>query len=69
MTQALQIIQIVVILVLIGLILIQSQNSGLSPTFGGGNYRTKRGVERVLLITTIVFATVFLLLSLLGTVV
>jgi len=67
MTRALQIIQIIVILVLIGLILIQSQSSGLSPTFGGGNYRTKRGVERVMLIATIIFATIFLLISLLGT--
>lgn len=42
-------------------ILLQARGSGLSSAFGGeGNiYRTKRGVEKILFIATIVFAFIF----------
>ncbi len=42
-------------------ILLQARGSGLSGVFGGeGNiYRTKRGVEKILFIATIVFAIIF----------
>ena len=42
-------------------ILLQARGSGLSGVFGGeGNlYRTKRGVEKILFIATIVFAFIF----------
>ena len=46
----------------------QSQNAGLSPTLGGGDYRTKRGLEKTVVMATIFFSAVFLGLSLLTTI-
>jgi len=62
----LTIAQIAVSTLLIVAILLQSRGTGLGSTFGGeGNvYRTKRGVEKVLFRSTIVFAVVFLGLAL-----
>lgn len=42
-------------------ILLQNRGSGLGATFGGDSnvYRTKRGIEKLLLILTIVFAVCF----------
>lgn len=64
----LSIFQIIISIGLIGLILIQAKGSGLGSAFGGesGFYRTKRGFEKLLFYTTIVFATLFLLSSILG---
>ena len=61
MQKYLEIAQIAVSVLLIAAILLQSRGSGLSATFGGeGNvYRTKRGVEKVLFRSTIVFAVIF----------
>lgn len=58
--------QIVVSSLLIIAILLQARGSGLGSTFGGeGNvYRTKRGVEKILFRSTIVFAVIFLGLAL-----
>ena len=57
----LQIIQIVAAIVLIGTILLQQRGGGLSPVFGGegGFYRTRRGIEKSIFITTIVSAIIF----------
>lgn len=62
----LNIAQIVVSVLLVAAILLQSRGTGLGSTFGGeGNvYRTKRGVEKILFRSTIVFAVVFFGLSL-----
>jgi preprotein translocase subunit SecG len=62
----LTIAQIAVSSLLIIAILLQSRGTGLGSTFGGeGNvYRTKRGVEKILFRSTIVFAVVFLGLAL-----
>ncbi|HTK05310.1 MAG TPA: preprotein translocase subunit SecG [Candidatus Eisenbacteria bacterium] len=62
----LTIAQIAVSTLLIVAILLQSRGTGLGSTFGGeGNvYRTKRGVEKILFRSTIVFAVVFLGLAL-----
>ncbi|MBI5798461.1 MAG: preprotein translocase subunit SecG [Candidatus Yonathbacteria bacterium] len=59
--QYLGILQFVTGLFLIASILLQNRGTGLSAAFGGsGNvYRTKRGVERILFIATIVLAIVF----------
>lgn len=48
-------------ILLVLVILLQNQGSGLGTAFGGdsGFYRTKRGAERVLFILTIVLAVVF----------
>ena len=52
---------------LILVILLQSRGSGLSMTFGGSDenfFRKKRGVEKVLENSTIVFGIIFILLAL-----
>lgn len=58
----LNIVQIVLAVILIVLILIQSRGSGLGGVFGGeGNvYQTKRGVEKIVFISTIITAALFL---------
>ena len=53
----------IAVAVLIGLaILLQQKGQGLSGAFGGegGFYRTKRGLEKILLILTIILAILFL---------
>ncbi len=49
-------------------ILLQSQGTGLSTSFGGeGNsYRSKRGAEKIIFNTTIVMAVVFVISVILG---
>lgn len=51
----LYIAQIIVSILLIICILLQAQEGGLSPAFGGGGemYRSKRNVEKLLLYVTI----------------
>lgn len=63
-------IQIILAVFLIGLIVLQSKGTGMGSTFGGdmGFYGTKRGAEKILFITTIVIAFLFLISSLLGVV-
>ena len=58
----LNIIEIVLATALTAAILIQSRGAGLGGVFGGeGNvYQTKRGVEKIVFITTIVLAVLFL---------
>ena len=57
----LTIFQIIVSILLIAAILLQQRGTGLSATFGGeGNvYRTKRGLEKMIFIATIVLAFLF----------
>ena len=64
--QILPIIQIIVSVLLITSILLQQRGSGLGATFGGGEmvYRTKRGAEKVIFISTIVLSVAFLGLAL-----
>lgn len=59
------ILQIIVSVLLIGAVLLQSQSGGLSTAFGGGGefYRSRRSLEKVLYIGTIVLAAVFAILS------
>lgn len=67
MLRLLNIGQIVVSLLLIAAILLQQRGGGLSALFGGGGgvYRTRRGMEKIIFIGTIVLAGVFFLLALL----
>lgn len=60
-----QIAQVIVAILLMTSILLQNRGTGLSGVFGGssGVYRTKRGVEKILFVTTIVLAVLFLGLS------
>ncbi len=57
--------QIVISIVLIGIILLQTRNSGLGSAFGGDSiYKTRRGLDRTLFQLTIVLAVLFGLVSL-----
>ncbi len=60
------ILQIIISVLLIVLILLQEKSSGLSAVFGGegGFYQTRRGLEKVIFIGTIVLAIAFAGLSL-----
>ena len=63
----LNIIQIVLGIFLIGLILLQSKGNSFSGAMGGDNnsiFRTRRGFELRLFQFTIVFAVIFVLISL-----
>lgn len=56
------IVQIVISIVLIVLILLQERSSGLSGIFGGeggGFYQTRRGLENIIFVSTIVLAVAF----------
>lgn len=61
-----QIAQLVISAILIIAILLQNRGTGLGGIFGGeGNvYRTKRGVEKGLFVSTIILAALFVGLSL-----
>ena len=68
MNQILSVFQIITSLALIIIVLLQAQGTGLGGLFGGGGeeYRSKRGVERILFYLTIALSVIFLGLSLLG---
>lgn len=61
-------IQIFLAVVLIGLILLQTKGTGLGSTFGGelSFYGTKRGAEKILFNLTIIVAILFLVSLLSG---
>ncbi len=60
--------QIVLAVILVIMILLQNQGSGLGSTFGGNLdfYGTKRGIERLLFIMTGVVAFLFIVSSLIS---
>jgi protein translocase SecG subunit len=62
----LNILEIVVASLLIGVILMQAQGSGLSASFGGSGetFRSRRSVERLLVWATVILSILFALLSL-----
>ncbi|MBU0978488.1 MAG: preprotein translocase subunit SecG [Patescibacteria group bacterium] len=68
MNQIWLIIQGVLAVILVALILLQAQGSGLGSTWGGGGetYHTKRGVEKVVFYLTIVGVITFTLVSVLA---
>lgn len=57
----LSIIQIIIAILLITVILLQVQGTGLSTAFGGGGefYRSKRSIERLLVWVTVVLSILF----------
>jgi protein translocase SecG subunit len=63
----LNISQIVVSVLLVIAILLQAPEGGLSPVFGGGGemYRSRRNVEKLLVIATIVLSVILAILSIL----
>jgi len=60
---------IVVSITVVGLILVQERESGAGGIFGGssggGFYQRRRGIEKMVFIGTIVFAVIFVALSVL----
>jgi preprotein translocase subunit SecG len=67
----LRIAQIAIAAILIGLILL-GHRGGVSAVFGGMGgefYGTRRGLERIVFILTIVFAALFVLSALVGLVI
>jgi len=65
MRNSLMIAQIILSILIIGAVLLQAQGTGLGATWGGGGetYHTKRGVEKVVFIFTIVAVVIFTLVS------
>lgn len=64
MKSLLLIVHLLIAVGLVALILMQSGKGGLGSAFGGGEvYRSKRGAERVVFITTIVLTGLFLITS------
>ncbi len=66
MEVSIQVVQIIISLVIIGLVLLQAKGSGLGSIFGGdaGVYRTRRGVEKSLHQLTIGLSLIFFVISL-----
>jgi preprotein translocase subunit SecG len=60
------IIQLILAILLIAAILLQQKGAGLSGVFGGSSniYSTKRGVDRILYLSTIITAVIFFSISL-----
>ena len=65
-SEALNIIQVLIALMVIGAVVLQAKGAGLGNIFGGGGdtYRTRRGIERTLFRGTIVLMLIFVGLSL-----
>lgn len=65
------IVQMVIGVLLGTAILLQSRGTGLGTAWGGagGSYHTKRGAERLLFTSTIVLSILFVILSLLNTII
>ncbi len=63
----LDILEIIVGALLIGVILMQVQGTGLSSSFGGSGetFRSRRSMEKFLIYATIVLSVIFALLSIL----
>lgn len=58
--------QIIISVILIVLILLQERSSGLSGVLGGSEtqyYQTRRGLEKIVFIATVVLAVIFAALS------
>lgn len=69
MSSVLYVVLLVVSILLILFILLQERGGELGRTFGGsgGFYRSRRGVEKLLFQSTIVCGVLFILLSLVNT--
>jgi len=68
MQKYLQIAQVVVSVFLIVGVLLQGRGAGLGAAFGGGNdyFRTKRGMEKTVVVATIILAVLFLALGIIN---
>lgn len=61
----LNILVMIVAALLIGVILMQTQGSGLSASFGGSGeaFRSRRSMEKALVYATVILAALFAILS------
>lgn len=61
----LNIVAIVVAILLIAVIMLQMQGTGLSSSFGGGGefYRSKQSIDKLLIYATIILTILFGILS------
>jgi preprotein translocase subunit SecG len=63
-------VQIILCVAVIIFILLQARGAGLGSAFGGSSagsvFKTRRGVERLIFNTTIVFVVLFCLISILS---
>jgi preprotein translocase subunit SecG len=68
MDKYLQIAQAIISIVLIIVILLQQRGTAMGSAFGGSgeSYSTRRGVQKKLLIITIILGTLFISLTLLN---
>ena len=68
MKNVLLIVQLFISVGLIALILLQAKGVGLGHAWGGGGefYKSRRGVEKIIFQLTIVFASLFLISSILN---
>ena len=69
---ALDIAQIAVAILLMVVVLTQTKGSGFSGAFGGDTssiYRTRRGIEKTLFNFTIAVSVLFLVLSIIATII
>lgn len=59
------ILQVIISILLVIAILMQSQGSGMGTSFAGGGefYRSRRGIEKLLMRVTIILAVLFLTTS------
>lgn len=65
MNSGILVIQIILAVIITSFILLQAQGSGLGTSWSGGGetYHTRRGVERVIFIMTIVAIVLFAAIS------
>jgi len=67
---AIRVVQIILCIAVIIFILLQARGAGLGSAFGGSStgsvFKTRRGVERLIFNTTIVFVVLFCLISILS---
>lgn len=69
MDTALNLVTIILSIVLIGVILLQTQGSSFSGAFGGGSdsiQRTRRGFEKTLFQFTIIISILFVIMCILS---
>lgn len=61
----LNVVAIIVAILLIGVIMLQMQGTGLSSSFGGGGefYRSKQSIDKLLIWATVILAISFGILS------
>ena len=69
MQQALAVGQIIVSILLVILILLQAPSGSSSAVFGGGGgetYHTRKGIEKIIFIGTIIGTVLFILISIIS---